>query len=348
MTDLKANKYNKLIVRYCLLCDDTSFDTKDISRVAELVCSLLSLKLYLLPYVEHEIVCYTEEAYLKRLEQIFSLIGISSFHFILLNDKEDFEFSQSLKYASPVDRICVRRMLKDFRELSSENFRLLMGNDCYFFSKPNNIFDFMEEDYTNSVMYMIDNLTFLGMPYHLRYSETNILRGLLGDFYCLSPNVSLCIESIMSYLRTIDSWPPLRRWRPDLPKFMSNKTHACEQQCAAILLAKYKSFQLPSSTYNHLIPKVNCVLLHSHAPWLNIFLEEMPVELRLLVKEYWSILGYNEIIRLTQEFEINHLELTKRRIKQQIWQVTDYLPDSFKLLYRAPQFLMREFFNQQI
>jgi hypothetical protein len=158
-----------ILIRYSALFDDRSDDPKDIERVAELLCSLLSLQLFLLPYVDYYLIIYTLEPYIQRLQELLNLLKIKLFSFIIIDDQKDIAFSESIKNCSWVDRICIRRMLTDFRELPSHTFRLLMGTDCYFFNVPQEIIAYtwnQNPDY--KVYYMIDNLTFGGKPYKLR------------------------------------------------------------------------------------------------------------------------------------------------------------------------------------
>ncbi|MFM6400012.1 hypothetical protein, partial [Planktothrix sp.] len=83
----------------------------------QLSTSLFSLKLYLFPYIPCHIVIYTLPEYISSIEVICNLFEIpaSSYSFISLTDEEDQRFSESIQHASTVDRICIRRMLADFR-----------------------------------------------------------------------------------------------------------------------------------------------------------------------------------------------------------------------------------------
>lgn len=322
-------KDNSLVIRYSALFDDTSKEPKDIERVSELVCSLLSLKLFLFPYLDCHLVIYTLDCYKPRLQEILNYLEINNFSFIFLDSKEDIAVAESIKNCTHVDRIVIRRMLADFRELPSSTFRLLMGADCYFFQPPQEIISYTwNKNPPHKILYMIDNFTFRGIPYKLRFYRPEILKGLLGDFYCLAPGVSLNRESIIRCLKLIDDWPLEDRWIPSLPRNMKNLVHACEQQAVAMLLGQFPGKALSSSLYNHWMPRSSCVLLHSHFPWQIISLQEMPQELALLVKKCWKDLGYQKIIEAAENVEINRTVLLKRRVKQLLWRVTDKLPGS--------------------
>lgn len=319
MISLDLNSSPRMIVRYSILSDDTSKNPKDIRRVAEFICSIISVKIYLLPYTECTIVIYTLQRYLNRLQEILNYLEIKNAAFVIMENEEDIAFADSIKNCSVVDRICIRRMLADFRELPESSFRLLLGTDCYFFRVPHEVISYTwNQNHEAKVLYMIDNQTFRGKRYKLRFYRSPILEGLLGDFYCIAPGVSLKRESIMSCLKLIDDWPLYQRWQPDLPKFMKKKVHACEQQAAAMLLGQFPGKALPSSLYNHNLPKNGCVLLHAHQPWLNMALKEIPQDLSDMVKNVWQDLGYTEIIKLTEKLPMSNVQLWKRKIKQML------------------------------
>ncbi len=94
---------------------------------------------------------------------------------------------------------------------------------------------------------MIDNVTWLGVPYRLRYHRGKMLEELLGDFYCLGPGVSLNVEDIKQCLLTIDAWPiEPNRFLPS----SNSLAVACEQMATALLLARFESVQLPIDGYS--------------------------------------------------------------------------------------------------
>ena len=284
-----------LIVRYQLLGDDTSGLLPDKARVAELVCSLTSIKLYVQPHWPVRIVLYTLPQHRARLSGILECLGFSDFLVLDVIDPEDQAFADSIVHGTAIDRFCVRRMLTDFRVLPVDSFRLLLGTDCYFFRPPSELFAFLSQACDAQVLYMVDNLTFAGELYRLRYFDGKILNGLLGDCYCLGPSVTLDGSAIRACLRMIESWPPQRRWVPDCPD-LNGLVHACEQQAAAILLAQFPARQLPASAYHHLIPRAGCTLVHAHAPWTLMQRSCMPRPLQDATLQNWQNLGLTVLV----------------------------------------------------
>jgi tetratricopeptide (TPR) repeat protein len=280
-------KKEDLVIRYSVLFDPLN----DIGRGIQLSCSLLSLKLYLFPYVPYHLVFYTAPKLCSSIRAICTCLDIpaSTYSFIYLNDEEDRKFSEDIHQATPTDRICIRRMLADFRELPSDNFRLLLGSDCYFFSPPHELIAFAWSSTAKfKVIYAVDNFTFSEKLYSVPYWQANVLAGLLGDFYCLAPGVSLSRASIVGCLKLIDNWPSSGRLIPG-DRFVA---HACEQIAAAILLAQFPSRALPDSLYVHWVYKPGCVMLHGKNP--DNLLSVMPSELAKKLVEYWELLGYRE------------------------------------------------------
>ncbi len=289
--------------------------------MAQLVFSLLSLKLFVLPYAGAcSIIIYTLDKYIPPLKKNLDSLSIANYDFYILDSPSDIDFAESLENCSEVDRICVRRMLADFRVLPVDSFRLLLGNDIYFFSPPQEIISWtFNLNPSVNVLYMIDDFFFKEQPYKLRYYRPEILGGLLGDFYCIAPGVSLERTSIVSCLRLIDDWPPYRRWIPELPRHMTKMVHACEQQAAAMLLGQFVGKALPSSLYNNYVPRKNCVVLHTGHPWLNISLGQIPPELASQVLEVWKQLGYHHILEAAKPIQINRATRLYREIKQFLW-----------------------------
>lgn len=191
-------------------------------------------------------------------------LQISNFKFIFLNSQGDLKFADTIEHCSSVDRICIRRMLADFRELRSDKFRLLMGTYCYFFRIPQEIIAYTcNSNPERKVLYMIDNLSTGGKPYRLRYYRPEILGGLHGDFYCLAPGVTLQAESIKSCLKIVDDWPLSRSYLPDLPKDLKQMVFPCEQQAASMLLGQFPGKMLSPLLSNHMSPRKETVLLHT-------------------------------------------------------------------------------------
>jgi|GEM_PF-2472387 len=290
-----------LVIRYSALFTDQSDNPKDKERMAQLVFSLMTLRDFVLPYVNYQIVIYTTEDFKDRLQEIFYLLEIAKFELILLDNQNDIDFSESINRCSLVDRICIRRMLADFRELPTNSFRLLLGNDIYFLSIPHEIISYTWNfDPETKVLYMIDDFFFRTKPYRLTYYRGNILEGLLGDFYCLAPGIELSRDSIKSALKIIDGWPPYRRWEPELPRNMTKVVHACEQQAAAMLLGNFPAKCLPKSFFNNCVASKKCVVLHSGQPWRNIALGEIPRKIAEQAMSLWSNLGLIDCVNLAR------------------------------------------------
>ncbi len=284
------------LIRYQMMCDDTSGDPADQRRVAELVCSLVSLKLFLLPSCDVRIVVYTLPQHMARLSQILEYLGFPGYAMVDLAKPEDEKFASTIEHCSFVDRLCIRRMLTDFGELPRDEFRLLIGTDCYFFRPPLQFLSFLADNSGSreEIVYMVDNYTFAGKFYRLTYYDKQTLAGLMGDFYCLAPGVSLEREAIVSCLKMIDSWPPRGRWSPERPAFPDG-VHACEQQAASILLGTFSARRLPTSLYNHVFAFPNCELLHSHGPAGLIRKGVMPQALAEATLKSWRDLGMDGV-----------------------------------------------------
>jgi hypothetical protein len=284
-----------LFIRYQMMCDDTSGDPADQRRVAELVCSLVSVKLFILPSCSARIVIYTLPQHMARFSQILDYLGLTDYAIVDLAKPEDEKFASTIEHCTFVDRLCIRRMLADFRELPEDAFRLLIGTDCYFFRRPAELLSFLGQDAESreQVLYMVDNYSFAGKLYRLTYYEKQTLEGLMGDFYCLAPGVSLEREAILSCLKMIDSWPKLGRWVPER-RTGQDSVHACEQQAASILLGKFSAKRL-TSVYSQFFAFPKCEMVHAHIPAGLIRKGTMPKALAQATLKSWRDLGLNAV-----------------------------------------------------
>jgi hypothetical protein len=321
MNAIVAQANKPLIVRYQMLCDDTGGNIRDEKRMSELVCSLTSLKLYVAPFIKLQVVIYTLTEFMPRISQILSSFGFAEHSVLDMTHAEDERFAETVRHCSAVDRICIRRMLADFSLLPSDQFRLLLGTDIIFLRPPEELISFVKNPDREKVLYMVDNLTFGENLYRLTYHSGNILAGLLGDFYCLAPGVSIAREAIQSCLHTIDSWPPAARWRPHPNGMPLDYAHACEQQAAAILLADFPATQLPTSSYRHVAVARDAspsfrqyTLLHAHCPWTLILKHALPNELAESTRQNWRNLGLKTVSQeATWPWAIIHIAPRKMR-----------------------------------
>lgn len=294
-----------MIVRYQMFCDDKSGNIADEARVAELVCSLTSLKLHVEPFLQIRVVIFTLPRHQARLEQILNLFQFRESSVLDTSNSENEEFAATIVHCAPVDRLCIRRMLADFSILPSTQFRLLLGTDIIFLRPPVELINFVKGPKGKQVLYLADTPSFEGALYRLSYHDGKILAGLLGDFYCLAPGVSLSREAIMSCLRRIDSWPAVGRWNPHPQCTPIDLTHACEQQAAAVLLADFSAQQLPADSYFHVVEPAkvdsscrNLTVLHAHAPWVLMLRGALPSALKIQIRRNWSALGLDRVPKL--------------------------------------------------
>lgn len=237
-----------------------------------------------------------------------------------MDNDDDIEFANSIRYCDPVDRICIRRMFLDFRCLPPDRFRLLLGTDIYVLKVPQEV---ICNTYSHSpyydVLYLANPLVFNGQLYGLRYWYGSLLPGLVGDFYLLSPKIQISRDSIISALKIIDSWPPLKRYKPDLPKQFRNLVNTCEQQAASIILGQWHGLALPPERYAHYFSKPTTAVLHGKKPWL------MPKKIpEHLFKDCCSVyedLHYKSIIEQINIAQ-SHEQKPHRKIKHLLWSMT--------------------------
>ena len=250
-----------LIVRYSAQFSPLPGDGK----VRELLVSLATIEFYVLPYVDLTIVLYCrsdDEAAYSRLLNAFQF----NWRLHKLEDGtqavSDLAFAQSLVHCEAVDRLCVLRMINDFRVLDPKAHRLLLGTDVFFLGVPDELLKFSWTDHpVLKVLYMVDTSTFRGDPYRLRYYTGEILEGLLGDFYCLAPGVGLRQDAIRGCLRMVDEWPAEPSRYVPAVDFRSTQ---CEQQAAAILLHQFGGEALKPSRYGHIAIGPGSVVVHTH------------------------------------------------------------------------------------
>lgn len=251
-----------LTVRYNAMFTETSHPR----AYAELAWSLAGLELYLAPYAQLHVEVFTSREARPSLARLLEATRLA--HRLTAVDEEDAaayafaqSFAQEIRTASPVDRICIARMLTDFRLLPADRHRLLLGADVFFVGVPDELLAYAWEERPRAgVAYAVDVTSFKGKRYGLRYWHGPLLRGLLGDLYCLAPGVTLSGDVIRSCLRLVDSWPRARRFDPAI----DDELTVCEQQAAAILLAPFGGLELPPERYTHYRWHDGAVALHTH------------------------------------------------------------------------------------
>lgn len=251
-----------LTIRYNAMFTDASHPR----TFEELAWSLAGVELHLAPFVPSRIEVFTSAKARASLARLFDQARIE--HRLVALDEEDGPafadakaFAEEIRTASPVDRICITRMLTDFRRLPASGHRLMLGADTFFLGVPDELIAFTWEQHPRAgVAYAVDVTTFKGKRYGLRYWHGPLLRGLLGDLYCLAPGVTLQEETIRSCLRLIDSWPTARRFDPAIDDALT----VCEQQAAAILLAPFGGQELPPERYLHYRWRAGAAAVHTH------------------------------------------------------------------------------------
>lgn len=259
-----------MMIRYSAL-----FEPSNVSPYfTELALSLSTLRHFVIPYVNAKICVYILSQYREQYERILLVLNINC-ELIEVDKTENFDadtaFANSIKDCEAVDRICIRRMLTDFRLLDVSSYRLLIGCDVFFLAPPDEILQAYWSPNTNvKVLYMADTSTFRGIPYELTYFHGKILSGLLGDFYLLSPGVTLSEKAIKGCLNLIDSWPSADRYMPRI----DCRTNQSEQQTAAILLQPFGGEMLRPARYSHCLAGPDVAVLHTHV--LNDVIPRVP------------------------------------------------------------------------
>lgn len=255
-----------IVVRYSAFFDEK---VNNGSYYNELTLSLITLKNFVFKFTDVEIVFYTLSQYHKAIERLMSYF---TFNFKIIVLDVDFsekyaknrEFANSLSNLTDVDRSCVVRMLTDFDVLDKNTYRLLIGTDIFFLKCPQELLSFVwsgDAKRDSKVIYMMDVNTFAGQRYKLRYYNPPILNGLLGDFYCLAPGVSLSQDAIKGCLKMIDDWPVSpSRYDPAINETWTTP----EQQAAAILLYPFGGEALSPDRYSHWIYKESLAAIHYH------------------------------------------------------------------------------------
>lgn len=233
---------------------------------AELAHSLAGVQLHVAPYAPARVIVYTSPAAEPSVRRLLARTELA--HELLVLDPgadaafaEAQAFAASIATATPVDRICIARMLTDFRLLPADGHRLLLGADVVFLDVPDELLEFAWQQRPRAgVAYAVDTVTFGGRRYRLRYWRGQLLDGLLGDLYCLAPGVSVPAEAVRGALRVIDSWPVERRYDPAIdPSWIT-----CEQQAAAMVLAPFGGQELPPERYSHRKWRRGMAALHTH------------------------------------------------------------------------------------
>jgi hypothetical protein len=254
-----------LHVRYCAFFAASRTQ----SSCVELLLSLLTLEQHVAPYIDLRVVIYTLAVYRDGLQRLSSHFKFP-FSIVALDIEFAAKYAEwsavanSIQHALPVDRLCVVRMFADFHILPVHEHRLMIGCDVFFLKVPQELLAFVwRARKTYKVLYLSDVYSFAGVPYRLRYYHPPILEGLVGDFYCLAPEVHLHENAIHGCLKMIDDWPTVPgRWDPPLSSTM---VHACEQQAAAILLQPFKGESLPVERYANNFENRGLTVFHGHA-----------------------------------------------------------------------------------
>jgi hypothetical protein len=252
-----------LLIRYAAFYNADKSNEK---YKAELALSLLTVELFLSPYIDTKIVIYTLSQYKPSFERLclnykvdIDVIDID----VRLGDRhiENANFAGSIVNSSEVDRICVVRMLTDFEILDKTAYRLLIGSDVFFLSVPQDVLSYVwGPSPDKKVLFMQDLYTFSGAEYSIRYYNPPILKSLLGDFYCLAPGVELRRDAITGCMKMIDAWPTVpSRYDPPIDSATTPEQHA-----AAILLYPFGGQALPSNRYSHVRYHKGLSVLHTH------------------------------------------------------------------------------------
>ncbi|MCJ2091300.1 hypothetical protein MKK67_02075 [Methylobacterium sp. J-072] len=246
--------------------------------------SMASLKHFVDPYADLMVVLYINKAHQAGFDKVIPVFGVN-YKLLIMDEQpsyaQDYEFARSIADCEEIDRICIRRMLTDFRELDVYSHRMLIGPDVFFFAPPDEVLRFYWSPANDKrVLYASDTLTFRGSLYKLRFFRAPILEGLLGDFYLLAPGVSLAESSIKQCLRLIDSWPVSEcKFIPEV----SCRSNLAEQHAAAILLYPFGGELLPPERYNHGHFGPDSVMTHWHAA--NYAISRMPEKVTNLFRE---------------------------------------------------------------
>ncbi len=250
-----------LTVRYSALfpSDPTQASLK------ELVLSLTTLEAHVAPYVDLKVILYVSRSDLRSYERVTRRFPLP-ITLLPLDDLADFaadvEFANGIQHCETVDRICILRLLNDFRHIPVSANRLFVGCDVFFVAPPDEILSACwSTSRTGDLLYMVDGHTFGGAMYTLRHFHGPHLAGLLGDFYYLPPRVALSEAAIKGCLRLVDGWPAQEcRYVPAI-HYRSTQS---EQQALSILLAQARARPLPTERYSHIAARAGMAVVHTH------------------------------------------------------------------------------------
>jgi hypothetical protein len=286
---------SEMIVRYSLLATAVLDHPRMQSNILELASSLASLARHVRPHLNVRLVIKTSEPLQDCLQGLCRALGFR--HWLVAPyQKHQLEFGEMVRSGELTDQLCVARFLADFEDLPTDRFRLLVGNDCHFLAPPLELIEFVRSGVSNRMLYAVDTHTWGGVRYRLKHFAGPTIPGLLGDFYCLAPGVTLSPDEIIGTVRMIDAWPP-DRWIPDLPG--PPRVHALDQQAAAILLTKVDGQELDPVRYSHWCYTSSSVMAHAKDRRFLSSLQPKLSVLRWLYKngllkvylsDYWSII----------------------------------------------------------
>lgn len=244
------------------------FGMQDRYRWRQLTFAMTTMKRFILPYLDAELVVYTLQRHQPDLARMAEYLELP-FQIVAIDADADrwrevSDFANSIQHCSEVDRICIVRMLTDFHLLPPDSCRLLVDTDFYFLRPPDELLQFCWAggEAGTKVLFATDNYTFGGHHYELPFFSGPILNGLIGALYCMAPGVHLSQGAIQGCLRLIDHWPPVRERYKPIYQFV----HACEQQAAAIMLAPFGGRALPRDRYSHVRAFSTTVAVHGIDP----------------------------------------------------------------------------------
>lgn len=252
------------VIRYCAL-----FDGSNHRLTAEIVASLVSLRIHLLPYVGLEkIVLYTKDCYKSwAYDLLKTCLDKTTLCEVITLDELEFQYCEFFECldAHEVAKIGVLRLLADARYLSSENHRLLLGNDTLFLSPPHELINFLYTTSANRVsdcFYLADDYSFNGRMYSLKHYSGAFVKGIISDFFALSPHVALRENDILGAVRLVNSISHSDRWRPRIT-WPAPAGFAIDQLALGVLLGGFVCQPAPYNRYNHLIIRKNSCLCHT-------------------------------------------------------------------------------------
>jgi len=278
------------VIRYCALFDGTNH-----KLTAEIAASLVSLRLYLLPYIGcKKVVLYTKECYRSWACNLLNVcLGDTTPCEVIALDELEFEYCKFLESLDgyEITKICVLRLLADARLLGFENHRLHLGNDILFRSPPHELINFL---YTTSInypadcFYLADDYTFTGRMYSLGRYSGKFAKGIISDFFALSPHVRLSENDILGAVRLVNSISESDRWQPKLP-WPAPPGFAIDQLALGVLMGGAACQSAPHNRYNHVVIRKNTCICHTKISMNK--LARMDVNTACAIHDIWEKLS---------------------------------------------------------